>query len=340
MLTAAILAPFMATGPVAHADGAVVVAPFDGPFALIGQSIARAANAQMGPDVPQIDDACQTEAAARAARDVLEAGDRLVIGLPCIDAFDGASPLLAENGVPILAVGLQAPDITTAPRDASADQGADTDQKDWPVFRIGPVQGEEWAVLARYIAANWRDESFAIIDDGTLYGRQLAKNVRLILSDSALEPVFVDTFRPLLDSQAALVRRLQRSGASHVIIGGEARDAAIIGADAQSVDYDLTIAGGSVLRAPPSDGRLPDGTVMAAIAMTTDLPLVAAQVARQALAEADEANTDVAAALLNGTFDTQAGSLTFGADGEPDREFFVIHQKRDGRFVPLADLDG
>ena len=138
------------------------------------------------------------------------------------------------------------------------------------MFRSGPAAHTEFAVLAGHLARAWREASFAIIDDGTLYGRQLAENVRLLLADAALEPVFVDTYRPLLESQAALVRRLQRSGASHVLIGGEARDAAIIAADAARIGYRLAIAGGSILVAPPADGRLPDGTITVAVPADID----------------------------------------------------------------------
>jgi branched-chain amino acid transport system substrate-binding protein len=323
----ALLLAAMADQPARAADGAAMIAPLSGSYAAVGRAFDASVRDVLGDDVPVLDDGCDAEMAESAARDVIEAGDALVIGLPCIDAFDAAMPALAEAGVPVIAVGIRADDITAAPRGTAQ----------WPVFRVGPAADAEFATLAAHLARVWREASFAIIDDGTLYGRQLAENVRLLLADAALEPVFVDTYRPLLESQAALLRRLQRSGASHVLIGGEARDAAVIAADAARIGYPLAIAGGSILVAPPADGRLPDGTITVAIPNDVDLARIAAQIAEIALA-ADMPVTD---ALRTLTFDTDIGPLAFGGDGEPDARFFRIHIFRNGRPEPLTpDMDG
>ena len=304
-------------------DGAALIAPMSGTFEALGRDMRRSATAILGDDLPVIDDRCEPEPAAAAARDTIVAGDRLVIGLPCIDAFDAAMPLLAEAAIPVLAVGVRAPDITTAPRDHD---------DAWPVFRVGPRMGDEVEALAAYVAVNWRDEAFAVIDDGTLYGRELSEDIRLLLADRALEPVFVDTYRPLLENQTPLVRRLQRSGATHVIIGGDARDAAVIARSARRIGYDLTLAGGSILIAPPDDGRLPDGTVIAAMPYDLDLAAMAARIARQALG----ADLPVIEALRVLTFATAAGPLSFDATGEPDLDFVRIHTVRDGRPQPVS----
>lgn len=313
----------LATLPARAAAGAALIAPMSGTFEALGRDMRDSAKAVLGDDLPVIDDRCEPEPAAAAARDTIVAGDRIVIGLPCIDAFDAAMPLLAEAAIPVLAVGVRAPDITTAPRDHD---------RPWPVFRVGPRTGDEVEALAAHVAANWREENFAVIDDGTLYGRELSQNIRLMLADRALEPVFVDTYRPLLENQTALVRRLQRSGATHVIIGGDARDAAVIAADAERIGYDLTLAGGSILIAPPDDGRLPDGTVIAAVPYDLDLTTMAARIAQQALAS----DLQVAEALRVLTFATAAGPLSFDATGEPDLDFVRIHTVRDGRPQPVS----
>jgi len=327
VLTCAASALLLAGLPARAADGVAVVAPLSGSYAAVGRTLDESVRAVLGDDVPVLDDGCDAQTAENAARDVIEAGDALVIGLPCVDAFDAAMPALAEAGVPVIAVGIRAEDITVAPRGTAQ----------WPVFRAGPAASAEFEVLARHLARAWREASFAIIDDGTLYGRRLAENVRLLLADSALEPVFVDTYRPLLESQAALVRRLQQSGASHVLIGGDVRDAAVIAADAARIGYPLAMAGGGILIAPPADGRLPDGTITVAIPTDVDPAQIAAQIAKAALA-ADMPVTD---ALRTLTFDTEIGRIAFGDDGEPDARFFRVHTFRNGRTEPLApDMDG
>lgn len=299
-----------------------------GPFASTGRSLAGAVRTVLHADTPAIDDGCETEAAAAAARTAIEAGSRLVIGLPCIDAFDGAAPALAQADIAMLAVGLQAKDITQPPRGITQ----------WPVFRVGAPAHQEHEALAEHIATHWRNFNFAIIDDGTLYGRRLSETVRLLLGDAAIEPVFVDTYRPLLENQVALVRRLQRAGATHVLIGGDARDAAVIAKAAILIGYRLELAGGSALVASPEDGRLPDGTLVATIPASIALGRMAAQIAQTALNDPAVAPS---VALRSTRFETDWGPISFANDGEPDFSFFRMHTIRNGRPEPLAqDMDG
>lgn len=305
-------------------ERAAVIAPLSGPFAAYGQQIGTQARALLGANVPVLDDGCNAEIAAGAARTAARGQARIVIGMPCVDAFDAAMPVLAQSSIAVLAVGIEAPDITRAPPGAA----------DWPVFRVGPPATQEARVLADHLGRAWRDAAFAVIDDGTLYGRQLAETVRQMLAERALEPVFSDSYRPLVETQAALVRRLQRAGATHALIGGDARDAAVIAADAARLGYDLTLAGGGFLLAPDDDGRLPDGTLIAAVPQDTDLPQMAAQIASQALM--DEARGPIET-LRQDSFATQFGPLSFGADGEPDIAFYRIHVIAEGVPVPLPD---
>lgn len=304
-------------------ERAAVLTPLSGPVAVYGQAIAANARAVLGSDIAVIDDGCQADTAASAARIIAGGDTSMVIGMPCVDAFDAAMPIFAEANVAVLAVGIQAPDITTPPRGAQS----------WPVFRVGPPATQEADVLAAHLAEQWRETAFAIIDDGTLYGRQLAETVRLQLEERALEPVFTDTYRPLVETQAALVRRLRRAGATHALIGGDARDAAVIAADAERLDYDLALAGGAFLLAPPDDGTLPDGTLIAAIPPDLDLPMIAAQIARQAL------NGDPVEELRTGMFDTDIGTLSFGGTGEVQTPFYRMHTVREGTAVPLPQTE-
>ena len=77
------------------------------------------------------------------------------------------------------------------------------------------------------LVREWRNDLFAIIDDGTIYGRELAETLRAAAELAALKPVFVDTFRPQLENQIALAGRLNRAGATHVFAGGDAEDVAM-----------------------------------------------------------------------------------------------------------------
>ncbi len=84
-------------------------------------------------------------------------------------------------------------------------------------------------------------EPFAIVDDGTIYGRELAESFRLAAEQAGLKPVFVDTFRPQMDNQIGLIGRLRKAGATHVFVGGDRDDIAIMARDAAELAADLTL---------------------------------------------------------------------------------------------------
>ena len=301
-----------------------VIGPVTGREAWLGRAMAEALEPVLGKKPQIIDDGCSTEGGALAAQSALENGARIVVGPACIDALDGAAPVLSAAGVPILVPGVRAGDITRPPRGT----------KDWTVFRVGPRLEDEAAVLGAHLSDVWRAAPIAIIDDGTLYGRLLAEGVRAELEARALKPVFIDTFRPLLDNQVALVRRIARSGATHVVVGGEARDVAVIAQSADIARIRLAMAGGSYLIAPPDEGRLPDGTIAVDVPAGTDLTAVAGRIALDALAASDPL-----AALGARTFDTPAGPVAFDESGEPDRSFLSIHVFSGGVPVPAGDAD-
>jgi branched-chain amino acid transport system substrate-binding protein len=203
----------------------------------------------------------------------------------------------------------------------------------------------------------WRDVNFAIIDDGTLYGRELAEAVRFRMEEDNLKPVFADTYRPQLDNQVALIRRLRKAGATHVFVGGDASDAAIIGADAARIGIPLTLAGGTAFLAPASAGTLADGTILVALPAWPDVmdrpsgenavavsaahpgnsylvPAYAAlQIALAIFEGRDPADGFFFGDLLGRTFDTVLGPVSFDGNGDVSRNLFRIFVIEDGEPV-------
>ena len=105
--------------------------------------------------------------------------------------------------------------------------GASDARTGWPVWRLGPRGDDERNAAASLLAKLWRDDPFAIVDDGTIYGRELAETVRSAAEQAVLKPVFIDTYRPDSDNQIGLVGRLKRAGATQVFVGGVFAFAAI-----------------------------------------------------------------------------------------------------------------
>ena len=63
-----------------------------------------------------------------------------------------------------------------------------------------------------------------------------------------MNPGVVDTFRPQLDNQVALVVRLRKAGATHVFVGGDGDDIVIMGHDATPLNAGIIFASGKTLR--------------------------------------------------------------------------------------------
>lgn len=333
-----------------------IAGPSSGYFAVLGEQIEAGVNAALAKrdDIESLasDDGCKAEGGERSAHELAAAGVAVVIGYPCIEAFDAAMPILAEAGIAVMAVGIQAEGITD-----------DRARDDARVLRFGPKSSDEAEALAAYLKERWRAVNFAIVDDGTLYGRQFAEAVRFLLEEDNLKPVFTDNYRPQLENQMGLVRRLQRSGATHVLIGGDAYDAAVIATNAATIDVPLTLAGGSALVAAPEHGRLADGTIIAAQPdyasrepaaelrrrmEGSGIPLIGYVAPAYAATEVALFGLDIGAfenpasfgTMLSRTFRTALGPLSFDANGDPERNLFEIFVVEDGRLVPARNGAG
>jgi branched-chain amino acid transport system substrate-binding protein len=232
-------------------------APLTGPSAILGQQIRTGATmagerlADPAVRLSVADDGCTADGGARAARELVAARVQIVVGFLCSEAIEAALPILKEANIPTITVGVRADSLT----DRRSRTG-------WPVYRLGPRADSEREAAGRLLARLWQRELFAIVDDGTIYGRELSESVRIAAEKTGLTPVFVDTFRPQLDNQIALVGRLQRAGATHVFVGGDRDDVAILGRDAKGLGMELTAAGGEALRAAGGDVPLQPGTLM------------------------------------------------------------------------------
>ncbi len=204
-----------------------LAAPLSGPSAILGEQmragVQTAAQTLKDPSVTLeiADDACTADGGARAARQFVAAKVRIVVGFLCGEAIEAALPILKQANIPTITVGVRTDSLT----DRKTKTG-------WPVYRLGPRADSEREAAARLLTRLWERELFAIVDDGTIYGRELSESLRLAAEQAGLKPVFVDTFRPQVDNQIGLVGRLKKAGATHVFVGGDRDDIAIMGRDA------------------------------------------------------------------------------------------------------------
>ena len=336
--------------PAAAAEPVIgLAAPLSGQFSSLGEQLhdgARVGAFGRSAGLQVADTACSAEGGAAAARSLVAAGVDMVVGFLCTQAIEAALPILSQAKVAVITPGIRTDSLTDR-----------RDRTGWLVFRLAPRASDETAALASVLTRRWRTHHFAIIDDGTIYGRELAESFRLAAEQVGLEPAYVDTFRPQLDNQIALVGRLERSGATHVLAGGDRDDLAILGRDSAELGAGLTIAGGEALRASAGPVDLQPGTLMVGLPEWADLahqealaalqrenvraqgyvlPAYAAvEIAIAALHHARVDGRQPGEILADGQFETALGTVSFDAKGDWDHNAYRLFQYRDGRFVVL-----
>ena len=267
---------------------------------------------------------------ATVAERVREADIDALVGFICWSTLEAALDADALGDVPILTSGVRAGRLT----DARGRNG-------WNVWRIAPRVDDEAEAIVDVILSQWRGRPFAILDDGTIYGRELAESVSVALGERGVEPILADTFRPAVSRQFGLVRRIQSSGATRVFIAGERRDVAIISRDAVEAGLPIGVLGGDVLRAVEDDVPLAIGVEATVLepALATgyrDTTRAAVEVLLEANRLSGERDVSLEQALAEGEFDTAIGPVRFDSRGDMDRNLFV-HARWDGRrWVPFG----
>lgn len=338
----------LAGGAAADTPTVGVAAPLSGPSALLGRQVVAGAGvaAQGGARLEVADDACTAQGGHAAAERFAAAKVDIVIGFLCTEAIEAALPLLKQAGIPVITVGVRTDSLTDR-----------RDKTGWPVLRLAPRGDAERNAAADILARAWRDQLFAIVDDGTIYGRELAETVRAAMERAALKPVFTDTYRPELDNQIGLAGRLKKAGATHVFAGGDGRDLAIMERDAQKLDANIVFAGGEALRDAQTDVAYAAGTLMIAPLEWADMAdraaldgfaranvrpegyavpaYVAVEIAKAATMSAAGSGSSRFDVLSQQEFATAIGPIRFDAKGDLSQNPYRMFRFDGTRFVPL-----
>lgn len=326
-----------------HAATIGVVAPQTGPFALLGEQVVQGASAAAGTGnkLVVIPESCEPGSGKQVAEKLQSEKADIAIGFLCVETLTDALPLLKNSSTPAITVSVRSRILME-----------DAQRHDWPFFRLAPVEGEESAALADAILSQWQNQPIALVDDGTIYARDLVAAVRQKLEAGGIKPVFTDTFRPGQEQQLALIRRLVKAGATRVVVGGDRSDVAIMAQDAQKEGANLTFIGGDVLRAANKPVVLPDGVMAMALpdyARLTSaddavsilriagaepegytLPAYAAtQIAEAATAKAAEERQPLLDVLRNIDVKTAIGQVRFQPNGELGKNPFRLQVWRD-----------
>ncbi len=335
-----------------------IIVPTEGNFAVRGEQVLAgmevlAANSGSGiAEILEEPDSCDATGGEDAASAFVEAGVDAVIGFLCMESLTSALPVLSASGIPAITLGVRSGIISD-----------DAQRNDWLFYRLSPRADDEAKMITRIISTDWKGKPLALIEDGTIYGRELMESVRLQLEELGISPVFVDNYRPSQDKQFGLVRRLEKSGATHIFIGGDRQDAAIIARDSQAADLGLTFLGGDALNAAESQPPLANGFLAVtlpeprflqsaerAVSQFDDaeisisgysIPAYAAgQILLAAKRAANAASAPVSEFLTDKEFFTAMGTVEFDEAGERKDNPFELMVWYNGTFMPANLGDG
>lgn len=325
-----------------------VVAPVEGPFSMLGKQTIDGASFQAGDrgtEVITIAETCDPADGDALAKALVASGAEAAIGFLCTESLEAALPALAEAGIPAITLSVRS-DILME----------DALKNKWPLYRLAPSGKAEAAAIADAIISFWKDKPLALIDDGTIHSRELVESVRNALAEIGITPVFTDTYRPAQEQQISLVRRLAKSGATHVFTGGDRNDTAVIARDAKARNVPITLIGGDVLNAADLDVPLDNGVyavilpdkarsseaapvvkTMRSSGIEPDgyvLPAFAAMsLLEQAKDQAEKDDGALADALMKGPYATVLGPIRFNSAHEQAERPYRLMQWQDGRFV-------
>ncbi len=327
-----------------------VVAPQNGAYEMLGSQIrqgVKIAAAKAGLDVMEIHESCEEGSGGAIADGLVAAKVSIVVGFLCTETLPEALPTLKNAAIPAITLSSRASGLME-----------DTMKRGWPLFRLGPSDTDESAAAIDTILRDWKGHSFGLIDDGTIYSRELVDRIRAKLEESGLKATFTDTLRPAQEQQIALVRRLSRTGVTHVFIGAERNDVAIIARDAAAEKAPLTIMSGDTMRAANNPVPLQPGVLAITIPDYAALPsavdavkelraanvepegyalpaYAAAQIAAKLVELAEAQNKPAPAVLVGTAFETVIGQITFNDRHELQTNPYRL-QKWDGTaFVPV-----
>jgi branched-chain amino acid transport system substrate-binding protein len=353
----------LALAPPRHAAAEIPIgfaSPLTGPYAASGargriavETAVQALNREggvLGEKVTLIaaDDICGVHEAVAAARRLIEARVKVVVGHFC-----SHSSLMAA-GIYETADVLMISPFSTHPRL--------TEEGRANVFRLNGRDDHQGRQAGDFLADHWADRGIAILHDGTVYGEGLASQTRHRLRQRGVQETVYGAYEPGALNYAALVARLQRAGIDVLYIGGYGPDAGLILRTARERGDDLQLIGGHGLGMDEFwtvAGAAGNGTIFSGRRDARALPQAAAalerfeerglgprasglgayaavQVWAQAVARAGSIKPAAWAQMLRrGRFESVVGRVAFDEKGDLEGAGWQWYVWRNHNFVPL-----
>ncbi len=294
------------------------------------------------------DDSCDPQQAVALAHKLVSDGVVFVAGHVCSHSSIPASAVYHDNGVLMISPASTNPKLTDAGMSS--------------VFRVCGRDDQQSEVAASFLEKNWSDKNIAIVHDKTVYGKELADQVRDRLHKRGVHEAFYRAFEPGLSDYSELVEAIGRADIDVVYFGGYTPEAGLILREANSQGLEFKMVGGDTLTTEEFwmiSGSAGEGTMMTFSPDPRRNPESADIVAYyraqgfepggytlhtyaavQSWAQAAEYAQslelkEIIRALRENTFSTVLGSIGFDEKGDVKAPGFVWYVWRNGKYIPV-----
>ena len=340
-----------------------VAGPARGPSLTVGSAIARGVeraadriNAEGGVlgqpvAIVEADDACTSDGAEAAARDLVARGVKLVVGHPCAAAAIAAARVYAEAGVVFIAPTTRHPALT-APRAGAT------------IFRLAGRDDVQGRSAGDYLASTFPGRPVALVADGSRMAEDLVRGARAALKDSGHEFVLDATIAGRQKDYTSLIAKLREAGTAAVFFAGLPIEGGLLLKQMRAANLDTVFLGSDALANAQLAETAGEDAAGARALLPHDSsadvsesaqrhrfglqrpagPLASAYAAveawRAAAAKAQSlAAPAVAEALQRGTFETVVGRISFDAKGDARVPSYDVVEWMDGAWRPPRQPD-
>ncbi|MEP1207917.1 MAG: ABC transporter substrate-binding protein [Rhizobiaceae bacterium] len=349
-LAAVVAFAAMAGAPVYAADVIGLTLPLENRLSPVAKRIEfgaqlaaqKLSKSGQSVELALFNDGCDADNAPAIARSLHEAGTKIIIGPVCFRVATALAKHAKESNGAIASI----PIITVNTRNKMLNRLREVDEL--PLYSVSNAPNAEARAVVDLLLPRFGNRPFAILDDGSVYGRALTDDIRELGEQAGLRAVVSSNFRPLQTTQIAMLRRLRKSGVEAVFIAAAAEDVVTIANDIRKLKLNWMIATGERGQLLPY-AATPDSN-MAGLLMVSEREMATEDRQKQigdigeleldnglllghALVEIAAAAIDRGLNDLSGqSFDTIIGQVAFDKNGRASPIPFVASQWRDGVF--------
>ncbi len=294
------------------------------------------------------DDGCDPTRASDVADRLLADRAKIVVGTLCFDFAEALTNALnanpAEAAIPVIAYDTRNTRLNRLRK-----------VNKLPIHSFSHAPDAEAKAVVEKLLPRFANKPFAIVDDGSIYGRALAEGVRLLGENAGMKAVAVANFRPLQTTQISMLRRLRRSGVEAVFIAGSPQDIITVLKDMKELGLKWPLATGEqavllpfeqgretvppgLLAVRPGNFRLENAEGLKKKLAVQKIGVEQTLLAGYALVEvAAEAIQQGITNLAGKRFNTVLGPLIFDENGRASPVPFHVFEWDGTTLAPLAE---